>query len=157
MPTAKNKGGNPVTAIRRNVSWKELTVRPRRSRARMKRANAKDEQTVRLSPNPIPHDISRSIPRTATPAIPKAMPAQVARATGRRSQAKARIGTHKLAKLVKNPDKAGEVEARPHTWNTLPTQLNMPRKRPTPISRRLGLRKSRGFQIDRKSTRLNSS
>src|SRR4029077_8192816 len=39
-----------------------------------------------------------------------------------------------------------DVEARPHTWRMLPRQFNVPRRRPTAISCRLGFRNRRGFQ-----------
>jgi hypothetical protein len=57
--------------------------------------------------------------------------------------------------LVKKPDKAGEVEARPHTWRMLPTQFSVPRRRPTPISRRLGFRKRRGFKTTKVPRAIN--
>src|SRR5947209_10652031 len=78
--------------------------------------------------------------------MPRDIPAQVARATGRRKHTNARMGTHTLARLVKNPERAGEVEARPHTWRMLPRQFSAPSRRPTAISCRLGFRKRWGFQ-----------
>src|SRR5262249_57340041 len=61
----------------------------------------------------------------------------------------ARIGTHRLARLGRKPDRAGDVEARPHTWRMFPRQLSVPSRRPTASSRRLGLKKRRGFKTTR--------
>src|SRR5262249_1806771 len=150
-----NNVGKPVTAIRSRVRWDELTVRPRRSSERMNKPNASDDNTVRPSPKPRPHDVSGLIPRIARPTMPRAMPAHVMRATGKRKQKNARIGTHKLARLVKKPDSAGEVEARPHTCRMLPRQFSPPRRTPTAISCRLGFRKRRGFKTAKVARAIN--
>src|SRR5579885_2006872 len=74
------------------------------------------------------------------------MPVQVARDTDRRKATSPRIGTHKLARQVKNPDRAGDVEASPHTWRMFPRHVKAPRRSPTLSSRRPRFWKRRGLK-----------